>query len=227
MWIDQYPPATIMRFAFVSSPRFSTSITAVASGAEKRNQNWAHPLHTFAAPEAVECHEDLAALHNMWMTTRGPLHSFSFRDPLDFASRDLEAADVAPPIGMTDQILGIGDGARTAFQLVRRYEFGGESYDRLIYHPIVDTTVVAINAVRLEDVTVPGSLPPIQFSKTVNRTTGIVTITPAPAEGMVITAGFLFDVEARFEGDDSYDGIVRSWRVSGHADLVFHEVRPC
>ena len=115
MFIDQYPPASIMKFGFVSSPRWSTSITAVANGGERRNRNWQHPLHSFSAPEAVECHEHLAALHNMWMATAGPLHTFPFRDPLDFASRDLPAADVEPPIGPTDQVIGIGDGSRRSF----------------------------------------------------------------------------------------------------------------
>lgn len=214
MFIDAYPPASIMKFNFVSSPRFSTNMVAVASGAEQRNQNWQHPLHSFAAPEAVECHEHLVALHNLWMTTRGPLHTFAFRDPLDFASRDLPAPDVAPATLLTDQVLGIGDGTRTQFQLLRRYNFGGQFYDRLIYHPIVSSVEVGLNAT-----------PAPSF--TVSRETGVVTITPAPANGVVVTAGFLFDVEVRFEGDDSYDGIVRSWRVSGHADLVFQEVRPC
>lgn len=224
MFIDQYAPASIMKFEFVSSPRFSTSITAVASGAERRNRNWQHPLHTFAAPEAVECHEHLAALHNMWMALAGPLNTFPFRDPLDFASRDLDAPDVVPDIGPTDQVIGIGDGARTEFQLVRRYTFGTASYDRAIFHPVVDTVEVAINALP------PAEVPPINggpFSWTVDRETGIVTFNKPPLAGQVITAGFLFDVEVRFEGDDSYDGIVRSWRVSGHADLVFVEVRPC
>ena len=135
-----------MKFGFVSSPRFSTNITAVASGAERRNRNWAHPLHSFAAPEAVECHEHLVLLHNMWMTTAGPLHSFAFRDPLDFASRDLPAPGVEPPIGPTDQILGIGDGKTREFQLVRRYSFGGEGYNRVISHPEVATVEVALNA---------------------------------------------------------------------------------
>src|SRR5690606_2710091 len=105
MFIDTYPPASIMKFGFVSSPRFSTGITAVASGAERRNQNWMHPLHSFVAPEAVECPEHLVALHNMWMTLRGPLHTFAFRDPLDFASRDLAAPGVVPAIGRTDQVI--------------------------------------------------------------------------------------------------------------------------
>lgn len=224
MFIDQYPPASIMKFGFVSSPRFSTSITAVACGSERRNRNWQHPLHTFAAPEAVECHEHLSALHNMWMATAGPLHTFPFRDPLDFASRDLLAADVAPAIGPTDQVLGEGDAVTTAFQLVRRYSFGTEIYDRAIYHPVVDTVSVAINAQPPENIP-PGQGGP--YTWTVDRDTGTITFDHPPRVGQTITAGFLFDVEVRFESDDSYDGIVRSWRVSGHADLVFVEVRPC
>ena len=226
MFIDSYPPASIMKFGFVSSPRFSTNITAVASGAERRNRNWAHPLHSFAAPEAVECHEHLVALHNMWMTTAGPLHTFPFRDPLDFASRDLPAPDVTPVVGPTDQVLGESNGVQREWQLLRRYQFGGQSYERLIYHPVVDTVVVALNALPPETEgsdQVPGG----PYAWTVDRLTGVVSFDKVLAPGMVVTAGFLFDVEARFETDDSYDGIVRSYRVSGHADLVFQEVRPC
>lgn len=226
MFIDAYPPPAIMKFGFISSPRFSTSITAVASGAENRNQNWAHPLHRFVAPDAIECHEDLVALHNMWMVTKGPLHTFPFRDPLDFASRDLLAADVAPTIGPTDQLLGIGNGLVTDFRLVRAYEFGGETYERRIYRPVVDSVLVAMNA--LPPTTLPiGGLPGGPYTFEVDRETGTITFDPPVANGVVVTAGFLFDVEARFEADDSYDGIVRSWRVSGHADLTFFEVRPC
>lgn len=225
MFIDAYPPPAIMKFGFTSSPRFSTAITAVASGSEKRNQNWANPLHTFTAPEAVECHEDLAALHNMWMTTRGPLHSFAFRDPLDFASRDLPAPDVAPAISATDQVLGVGDGLRTEFQLVRGYDFGGLGYQRTIHHPIVSTVLIAMNA--LDPATPFPELPGGPYSWSVSRETGLVTFNQAPTAEIIVTAGFLFDVEARFVADDSYDGIVRSYHVSGHADLTFLEVRPC
>lgn len=224
MLIDAYPPESVMKFGFVSTPRFSTSITAVASGAERRNRNWAHPLHTFTAPEAIECHEDLVALHNLWMVTAGPLHTFPFRDPLDFASRDLQAAGTVPTVGPTDQVIGIGDGTTTEFQLVRRYTFGGSTYDRTISLPVVDSVLVAIDALPPEDVPGFNGGP---YEWTVDRTTGVVTFDHAPVPGLAITAGFLFDVEVRFESDDSFDGIVRSWKVSGHADLVFVEVRPC
>lgn len=224
MFIDQYPPASVMKFGFVSSPRFSTSITAVASGSERRNRNWAHPLHRFTAPEAVECHEHLVALHNMWMVTAGPLHTFPFRDPLDFASRDLPAPGVEPTTGPTDQVIGQGDGERAEFQLVRRYSYGGQFYDRSISHPVVSTVQVAMNAMP------PADVPPEldgPYTWTVDRNSGVITFDKPVHEDLLITAGFLFDVEVRFESDDSYDGIVRSFRVSGHADLAFTEVRPC
>ena len=228
MFIDAYPPASIMKFGFVSSPRFSTSITAVANGSERRNRNWASPLHTFAAPDAIECHEDLVALHDMWMAMAGPLHTFPFRDPLDFASRALPAADVEPEVGLTDSVLGIGDGFNREFQLIRSYAYGTASHDRPIHLPVVDSVIVGINATPAADYiqAIPG-VGDVPMTWSVDRGTGIVTFDYAPNEGLIITAGFLFDVEVRFEGDDSYDGIVRSWRVSGHADLVFSEVRPC
>lgn len=224
MFIDQYPPDSVMKFGFVSSPRFSTSITAVASGAERRNRNWQHPLHRFTAPEAVECHEHLVDLHNMWMVTAGPLHTFPFRDPLDFASRDLIAPNHAPAIGPTDQVLGVGDGQRTEFQLVRRYSFGGQFYDRKIAKPVVSTVVVALNAQPPEEISEPHGGP---YTWTVDRETGVVTFDKPVYQDLLVTAGFLFDVEVRFESDDAYDGIVRAYRVSGHADLAFSEVRPC
>ena len=181
--------------------------------------------HRFTAPEAIECHADLVALHNMWMVTAGPLHTFPFRDPLDFASRDLDyPGQENPVVGPTDQVLGEGDGVRTEFQLVRRYQFGLESYDRRISLPVDGSVVVALNA---ED---PGSIDPGlggPYEWTVDRGTGVVTFDKPVDEQLLVTAGFLFDVEVRFEADDAYDGIVRSFRVSGHADLSFSEVRPC
>lgn len=224
MFIDAPLPETIRRYEFTSSPRFSTQITRVASGAERRNQNWAHPLHRFNAPGAVECQEHLSQLHNMWMVTAGPLHTFPFRDPLDFASVDVPAADVAPSISALDQAIGQGDGQRTSFQLTRAYWFGLESYARAIHHPIVETVRVAMNGQPPEEI---GSSLGGPYGWTVSRGSGVIEFDHAPHPALRITAGFLFDVEARFEADDSYDGIVRSYRVSGHADLTFVEVRPC
>ena len=60
-----------------------------------------------------------------------------------------------------------------------------------------------------------------------SRTTGLVTINPAPSPGVNVTAGFLYDVEVRFESDDAFDGIVQTFQVSGYANLTLVEIRSC
>lgn len=224
-FVDVYLPARILGYGFETLPRFSTAMTAVASGAEHANQNWAHPLRTFTAPEGVRCWEDLDALQDMWMTTAGPFRTFAFRDPLDFASRKLVGPGAVPTVGPTDQVIGEGDGFNRVFQLQKTYTYGPLTYTRAIAHPVVDTVTLALNA--LDPDTAHPTLEDGPYAWEVDRLTGEVTFDHAPADGLVITAGFLFDVEARFEGDDSYGAIVHAYKTAGHADLTFVEVRPC
>lgn len=225
MFIDQYPPGVIRRIEFVTLPRWSTNIAQVASGAEQRNQNWVNPLRTFTAPGGVACVEDINALYHMWMVTAGACHTFPFRDPFDFASRDLETADQQDiePTG-TDQVIGNADGIEKRFQLKRVYSFGGQTYERVIALPLVSTVIVRINGLD------PMDLPPSAGGPnpwTVSRRGGVVSFDRPPAAGSVITAGFLFDVEARFESDDAFEQIAKAYKANGTADLVFVEVRPC
>lgn len=224
-FVDVYLPDRILGYGFEGLPRWSTSITAVASGSERRNRNWAHPLRTYTAPEGVRCWEDLDLLHDMWLALAGPLYSFPFRDPQDFASRKLPDVNTAPAVTSVDQVLGVGDGFNREFQLQKLYTYGPLSYTRPIFHPIVDTVLVALNA--LDPATPDPALEDGPYAWEVDRLTGIVTFDEPPAEDMVVTAGFLFDVEVRFESDDSYAAMVAAYKVAGHSDLSFMEVRPC
>lgn len=224
-FVDEYLPANIRRYKFTSTPQTSTRITRTQSGHEHRNRNWLHPLHKFTAPEAIECHHDLEDVKDAWLSLGGPFVTFPFRDPLDFASRRLQAPNTVPTIGPTDQIIGTGDGVETEFQLYKTYSFGTQTYARKITLPVVDSVVVAMNA--LDPLTADPTLPGGPYTVSVGRLTGKLTVTPALSSGVLITAGFLFDVIARFEDDETYQGIVESFQVSGHADLSFVEVRPC
>lgn len=238
MFIDAYLPAKLRGYPFVSSPRWSTSITAVANGSERRNQNWVHPLLRFSAPESVSCQEDLELIKAAWYALAGPADTFPFRDPLDFASRALPAPDTEPDtILATDQYLGVlnpetksydralGDGTTRTFQLVKEYSFGTKTYRRPIYLPVVASVLVAINGF---DPGGPNPSPPGgPFTWSVTRSGGEVTFDHAPQAGSVLTWGGLFDVEARFESDESFDAITRAFGVTGAADLSFVEVRPC
>lgn len=222
-FVDVYLPDNIRAFPWTSSPRWSTTITQVSSASEHRNQNWLNPLHSFKASQAVRCHDELEDLLDHWMVMRGPLFTFPMRDPLDFASVRLVKANLVPNIQATDQILGIGDGVQRIFNLVKKYERGGQSYTRPVTLPVVESVIVALNAIDPEDSGAPGG----PYTWDVVRDTGQVIFDHPVAIGAIVTAGFLFDIPVRFLADDSFDRIVSAFQVDGFADLDFVEVRPC
>ncbi len=220
-FVDAYLPARILGYGFKGTPKTNTSITASAGGGERRNRNWTQPLRTFSNPEGVRCNEDVFDLLEMFLAFDGPLFSWAFRDPMDFASVRLAAPNIEPYINSTDQLIGIGDDFTSEFQLRKAYRWGTKEKWRDIYHPIVDTVIIAMNA--LDPAVAPGG----PYTWEVSRDTGKVTITPAPAEDVIITAGFLYDIEVRFENDDSLDIVVEAYKQLGFSDLTFLEVRPC
>lgn len=224
-FVDEYLSNKIRKYPFTSAPRTSTRITQVKSGHEHRNRNWVHPLSKFTAPDAVQCHDDLEDIKDAWYALGGPFTTFPFRDPLDFASRRLQKANLVPTIGSTDQYIATGDGTADPLQLQKAYTFGSLTYYRRITLPIVSTVVISMNA--LDPSTANPTLPGGPYVFDVDRTTGLITPDHAITAGVLVYAGFLFDVIARFEGDDSYEGIVHAFETSGHSDLSFVEVRPC
>ena len=216
-FIDEYMPEEVPGYPCISAPRTNTSVQVSAGGGEQRNQNWEHPLHRFILPEAAGRQWTvLEALKKHWLIMRGPFHSFPFYDPLDFASRDLVKPNLEPTVTMTDQFIGTTDGFTDTFQLVKTYSVGAETYDRTIHLPVLDSVIVAIDGVLVPDT-----------DYTVSRPGGEITFDLPPAAGDQITAGFLFDVEVRFESDDAFEGILRTYQVGGFADITLIEVRPC
>lgn len=221
-FVDVYLPPDLRAYPWTSSPRWNTTITQVSSASEHRNQNWLNPLHSFKATGAVRCHAELEELLEHWMVMRGPLYSFPMQDPLDFASTKLTKANKIPNVQGTDQQLGIGDGIQRVFQLTKKYTRGGLSYIRPIALPVLEATVVLVDAHDPED---SGSGGP--YVVDVVRDTGQVIFDHPPEIGAIVTAGFLFDVPVRFLADDSFDRIVSAFQVDGFADLDFQEIRPC
>lgn len=219
-FIDVYLDKCVPGYPCMSSPRWSTSIAHSDSGAEQVNQRWENPLFRFTLPEAIRGHSVYEAVRDHWLIMRGPAFTFPFRDPLDFASVALERPNQVPAITWLDQTIGTGDGVTTIFQLTKTYNRGGQTYTRTIVHPVVITVVVSINGGD------PGALMPA-ITWTVDRLTGQIEFSSPPAPGHVIRAGFLFDVEVRFESDESFDGVLKDYGVSGFADLTLIEVRPC
>jgi uncharacterized protein (TIGR02217 family) len=217
-FIDQYLPTKLRGVGFVSAPRFKTSSQVNAGGRERRNREWEHPLMRFVAPEATREWSVTEDLLKHWRITAGPWLSFPLRDPFDFASCDLVKPNLLPTVTMTDQQLGVADGFTDRFQLVKTYSVGSETYDRPIHLPVVASVVIA-----RDGVLVPAA------DYTVSRPGGEVLFDVPPALGGagILTAGFLFDCEVRFESDDQLEQIMRATKVAGFSDLTLVEVRPC
>jgi uncharacterized protein (TIGR02217 family) len=166
-------------------PERRTQVVELASGDEERNASWADSRRRYDAAYGIRRADDLAAVVAFFEARNGRLHGFRWKDWGDFKS-GLPSAPLTP----IDQALGTGDGTTTAFQLVKRYESGSQAWTRRIVKPVAGTVRVALDGVE-----------PAPSSWSVNMTTGIVTFDAAPSAGVLLTAGFEFDVPVRFDTD--------------------------
>lgn len=167
-----------LALAASGGPERKTEVVTLASGAEARNALWAGSRRRWDVGSAVTRLDTLQTVVAFFEARGGRLSGFRFRDALDDRSSAPGAA-----VSATDQVIGMGDGETTAFQLVKAY--GG--YARRILKPVAGSVVVAVGGASV--------------SASVNAATGIVTLGTAPAEGAVVTAGYRFDCPVRFDAD--------------------------
>jgi uncharacterized protein (TIGR02217 family) len=188
-------------------PERRTQIVEMASGDEERNGSWADSRRRYDASYGIRKADDLAAVTAFFETRRGRLYGFRWKDWADHKSSPPSAIITA-----VDQPIGIGTGAATAFQLVKLYTSGAQSWARAITKPVAGTVAVALNGAT-------------QITGwTVNTTTGVVTFAAAPAPGAVITAGFEFDVPVRFD-TDTLDVTLDFERLGSITSIPLIEVR--
>ncbi|WP_339948963.1 DUF2460 domain-containing protein [uncultured Albimonas sp.] len=167
-------------------PMRRTEIVTLANGFEKRNTNWAESRRSYDAGVGVSSLDALQEVVAFFEARRGQLHAFRWKDWLDFKSC---GPSETPSAG--DQLIGTGDGSTTVFQLIKRYEAAANPYVRTIHKPVTGTTKVAVDGV--EQV--------LAADFVVADATGEVSFVVPPAAGQAITAGFEFDVPARFDTD--------------------------
>ena len=165
-------------------PERRTQIVELASGDEERNASWADSRRRYDAAYGIRRADDLAAVVAFFEARNGRLHGFRWKDWGDYRS-GLPSAPATP----IDQALGTGDGATTAFQLVKRYESGPQAWVRRIVKPVASTVRVARGGAEATS------------GWSVDTTTGAVSFATAPAAGVLVTAGFEFDVPVRFDTD--------------------------
>lgn len=169
-------------------PQRRTDVVTLGSGAEERNARWAHSRRRYDAGYGVKTFDALAQVVAFFEERRGRLHGFRWRDRLDHASAAPDAA-----ISATDQVIGTGDGATASFQLIKTYGSLYSPYQRPIAKPVPGSVRVAVAGTEVTEGT----------AFNVDDATGIVTFSSGyiPASGAAVTAGFLFDVPARFDTD--------------------------
>lgn len=226
-FVDTYLPDTIPGYPAEVAPMFSTQLTQVDSGDEEANQRWTHALRSVSIPSGVRDHDSFEALKDHWLVMAGPARTFPFRDPTDFASAPLATVNTTPVIAFDDCSIGVGDGVTKDFQLTKRYTRGSTTYDRVINFPIVSSVLIGMAEPASPAHIASPSLFSPALTWTVTRYGGVVSFNIAPEEGVLISAGFLFDIQVRFEADDTFRGIMRTFGVSGFADIPLQEVRYC
>jgi uncharacterized protein (TIGR02217 family) len=174
-------------FEAVGGPEFATQVALLASGHEQRNIQWGQARLSYDAGIGVRSEADLVRLLAFFRARRGRAFAFRFTDPMDCSSTadgSLGAAEITPQ----DQLLGLGDGTKLSFPLVKRYGEADREEVRRITRPQAGTVRVSVGGVEAE-------------SGWDLLADGIVVLEQPPAPGAEVRAGFRFDVPVRFAVD--------------------------
>lgn len=205
-------------YGSAGGPGFSTNIIELDSGAEQRVARWGDARHRYNVAYGIRSYVQLYDLIEFYIARRGPANGFRFRDYTDCTtSANGYAIELGGAIQTPDdQLLGVGDGITTQFQLIKRYIHGGFSRIRKITRPVAGTTKLKINDVEYAEGT----------GWSVDTTTGIITTNgPVPAAHDV-EAGCIFDVPVRFgkEVDEVLAMNVESFGQGSSQDIPLVEI---
>ena len=165
-------------------PERRTDVVTLRSGGEERNAVWADGRRKYQAGYGVKSFAQLEAVRDFFEAQRGRFHGFRWKDRFDYRScaspREPSAFDVP---------VGAGDGTTRSFQLMKVYGAGLPTpYTRTVAKPVPGSVLVGVDGAAAS-------------GWNCDFTTGLVTFGAAPAAGAVVTAGYLFDVPARFDTD--------------------------
>ncbi len=188
-------------------PERRTQVVELASGDEERNASWANSRRRYDVAYGIRRADDLAAVVAFFEARNGRLFGFRTKDWADYKS-SLPSQAITP----TDQKIGIGNGSLRTFQLAKRYTSGAQTWVRTIAKPVAGTVRVALGVVE-------------QMSGwTLDTTTGAVTFAAAPGNGVIVQAGFEFDVPVRFD-TDTLDVTLDIERLGSITSIPLLEIR--
>ena len=188
-------------------PERRTQVVELASGDEERNASWANSRRRYDVAYGIRRADDLAAVVAFFEARNGRLHGFRYKDWADYTST-LPSQAITP----TDQQIGTGTGSQQSFQLIKRYTSGAQTWVRTIVKPVTGTVRVALGMVEQTS------------GWTLDATTGVITFATVPAIGVVVRAGFEFDVPVRFY-TDSLDVTLDFERLGSITSIPLLEIR--
>lgn len=206
---DERLPDGIERGA-QGGPAFKTSIFPLDSGFEKRNIDWADTKGDWDVAFGIRpmsgilLEGTLDDLRDFFYARRGRAHSFRFKDWGDYKIGDPDNPTVE------FQQIGVGDTTTTTFQIIKTY---GDSvtYDRTVTKPVSGTATILLDGV-------------VDGTATVDFDTGIATVTPPPAGGVLVQVATEFDNHVRFD-DDQFVATVELFDSGSWPNIRIVELR--
>lgn len=198
-----------LSFGALGGPQRRTDVVTLANGFEERNTPWAHSRRVYDAGLGLRSIDDLQSVIGFFEARMGQMHGFRWKDWGDYKSSKSSAE-----IAFDDQSIAIGDGVTAAFQIVKNYTSGQQTYKR----PIKKTVEGSVRAGLEQDELRDGA------EYEVDDTTGIITFPHPPELGVEIFAGFEFDVPVRFDTDRILASVA-SFQAGQVPDVPVIEVR--
>lgn len=203
----QFPPN--LSFGSIGGPERRTEIVSLANGFEERNTPWMHSRRRYDAGLGLRSLDDIENLVAFFESRRGQMHSFRWKDWSDYKS-----CVASKTVDYRDQVIGEGDGEKTVFELRKTYRSGEFSYVRPVKKPVLGTVKIGFSG----DVMTEG----VDWSLD-NGGGGIAFVAP-PEPGVIITAGFEFDVPVRFDIDHIHTSVA-SFQAGEVPNVPVVEVR--
>ena len=201
-------PASLS-FGSVGGPQRRTDIVTLANGHEERNTPWAHSRRRYDAGLGLRSLDDVEVLIAFFEARQGQMYGFRWKDWSDYKS-----ARATADVDYRDEVIGLGDGATTVFQLAKSYRSGETLYRRPIAKPVAGSVRIGIEQEELRE--------SVDYS--LDTATGLITLVYPPEAGLQVVAGFEFDVPVRFDTDQIQTSVA-SFKAGDVPTVPIVEVR--
>jgi uncharacterized protein (TIGR02217 family) len=163
-------------YGAIGGPQYFTDIVSASSGGEYRNINYGDSKMKFNIVYAIKTKEQIDKLLLFFRARMGRAIGFRYKDWSDFNAKN--------------QLIGVGDGNTTRFQLKKIYKSGGSEFIRIIEKPVFNSV-----SIYFDDENVA------QKYYSIDYTTGNIEFTKSVNIGAKILTNFEFDVPVRFDID--------------------------